>query len=349
MLGASASYAAVVWCMGQGAQWLVDGLPGLAPLAQWPCAAYLLWLAWQLARAPVEGRALQAAQAVPPWRAFAQGATVQALNPKAWLVALSGVGLFVLPLRASAARCWRGTARCRWWPGLLGVGCWAVAGRALVRWLGTGAAAAVPAGAGAAAGGKRAGHAGMIGRAMTATTFHRHPAAPWVELRESRAAPHCYRLHMHAEYSIGIVDAGAAVFHHAGGPERVEVGSVVLIEPGVWHACNPEDGAPWAYRMLFVQADWLCAQLGVRAPRFARARHDAAAAQTVHRLCQPLDARLVPRRSPRRCCTVCSASPSPRSPRRLHPRAQRWPWPCAACMRGPKPRPACRRWPRPAA
>ena len=34
VLGASASYAAVVWCMGQGAQWLVDGLPGLAPLAQ---------------------------------------------------------------------------------------------------------------------------------------------------------------------------------------------------------------------------------------------------------------------------------------------------------------------------
>ena len=97
VLGASASYAAVVWCMGQGAQWLVDGLPGLAPLAQWLCAAYLLWLAWQLARAPVEGCALQAAQAVPPWRAFAQGATVQVLNPKAWLVALSGVGLFVLP------------------------------------------------------------------------------------------------------------------------------------------------------------------------------------------------------------------------------------------------------------
>ncbi len=129
----------------------------------------------------------------------------------------------------------------------------------------------------------------MIDSAMTATTFHRHPATPWVELRESRAAPHCYRLHMHAEYSIGIVDAGAAVFHHAGGPERVEAGSVVLIEPGVWHACNPEDGAPWAYRMLFVQAGWLCAQLGVQGLRFpARARHDAAAAQAVHRLCQPL-------------------------------------------------------------
>lgn len=139
VLGASASYAAVVWCMGQGAQWLVDGLPGLAPLAQWLCAAYLLWLAWQLARAPVEGCALQAAQAVPPWRAFAQGATVQALNPKAWLVALSGVGLFVLPQGegSGAALAWYCTvslAAC-----LLGVGCWAVAGRALVRWLGTGA------------------------------------------------------------------------------------------------------------------------------------------------------------------------------------------------------------------
>ena len=139
VLGASASYAAVVWCMGQGAQWLVDGLPGLAPLAQWLCAAYLLWLAWQLARAPVEGRALQAAQAVPPWRAFAQGATLQTLHPNAWLVALSGVGLFVLPQGegSGAALAWYCTvslAAC-----LLGVGCWAVAGRALVRWLGTGA------------------------------------------------------------------------------------------------------------------------------------------------------------------------------------------------------------------
>src|SRR3989442_562995 len=53
VLGASASYAAVVWVMGQGAQWLLQTLPQLSTAAQWLCAAYLLWLAWRLANAPV--------------------------------------------------------------------------------------------------------------------------------------------------------------------------------------------------------------------------------------------------------------------------------------------------------
>src|SRR5256885_11956431 len=44
VLGASASYAAVVWVMGQGAQWLLQTLPQLSTAAQWLCAAYLLWL-----------------------------------------------------------------------------------------------------------------------------------------------------------------------------------------------------------------------------------------------------------------------------------------------------------------
>ena len=124
---------------------------------------------------------------------------------------------------------------------------------------------------------------------MTATTFHRHPGAPWAELRESRRSPHCYRLHMHAEYSIGIVDEGATIFQHAGGPERVEAGCAVLIEPGAWHACNPEHAGPWSYRMLFVQADWLAAQLGVPTLHFpARVLRDARAVRAVDALCQPL-------------------------------------------------------------
>lgn len=138
VLGASASYAAVVWCMGQGAGQFLAHWPALAPAAQWACAAYLLWLAWQVARAPEGTARPEAADALPrPWRAFAQGAAMQALNPKAWLVALSGVGLFVLPHHAAP------------WPALpwfctisllsclLGVGCWALLGRAVARWLGT--------------------------------------------------------------------------------------------------------------------------------------------------------------------------------------------------------------------
>ncbi len=117
--------------------------------------------------------------------------------------------------------------------------------------------------------------------------FYRHPALPWAELRVSRQSPHCYRLHMHAEYSIGIVDAGAAQFQHPSGPEPVTPGTVVLIEPGVWHACNPPQTQPWSYRMLFVQADWLHKQLGGHSLRFMRrALHTPALTAWVDALCQ---------------------------------------------------------------
>lgn len=120
--------------------------------------------------------------------------------------------------------------------------------------------------------------------------FHRHPAAPWAELRNSARSAHCFRLHMHAEYSIGIVDAGSTVFHHAHGPQPISAGAVVLIEPGAWHACNPEPGAPWSYRMLFIDAHWLHQRLGVAALRFpCRAFTDAGITRQVDGLCRPVD------------------------------------------------------------
>lgn len=123
----------------------------------------------------------------------------------------------------------------------------------------------------------------------TVHAFHRHPAAPWLELRVSQPFAHCFRLHAHDEYSIGIVDRGEAVFHHADGPERVTQGCAVLIEPQRWHACNPDRPVDWAYRMLFVNADWLHAQLGARALTFKqRALHTPSVTAIVDQLCQPL-------------------------------------------------------------
>jgi threonine/homoserine/homoserine lactone efflux protein len=59
---------------------------------------------------------------------------VQALNPKAWLVALSGVGLFVVPQADAWAHLWLfggiSLLACA-----IGVGTWAVMGSALARWL----------------------------------------------------------------------------------------------------------------------------------------------------------------------------------------------------------------------
>jgi threonine/homoserine/homoserine lactone efflux protein len=129
VLGASAGYAAVVCAMGLGAQWLLQALPQLATSARWLCAAYLLWLAWRLAQAPVETTAATGQEGTArTLHALAQGAAVQWLNPKAWLVALAGVGLFVLP-QADSARallmfCTMSLLAC-----LAGVGCWALLGQ----------------------------------------------------------------------------------------------------------------------------------------------------------------------------------------------------------------------------
>lgn len=144
VLGASLSYALIVWLMGQSGQWLLRQ-PELLRWAPRVCALYLLWLAWQLAKAPGDhGHA--ARQSAPaslpagPGGAFVQGIAIQSLNPKAWLVALSGIGMFVAPLSAQQLSlpsalllfCTVSLLAC-----LLGVGCWAALGHALTRWLNT--------------------------------------------------------------------------------------------------------------------------------------------------------------------------------------------------------------------
>lgn len=140
VLGASVSYMGVVACMALGSAQLQHSHPGLLHPAQWLCAAYLLWLAIGLARAPVQpAKPMPATATDTPshWQAFGQGVTVQVLNPKAWLFAWATVGVYAIPLSPTdwAPLLWLcaiSLLAC-----LLGVGCWAVLGRALLRWLQT--------------------------------------------------------------------------------------------------------------------------------------------------------------------------------------------------------------------
>lgn len=149
VLGASLSYTAVVGLMGLGGQqWLFEP-PWRLQALKWAGAAYLLHLAWRLARtAPGDWAAEVAEESAPAGpghhpraapreglpAAFVQGWLTQSLNPKAWLVALSGVGLFVLPQADAGAAlglfCAVSLLACG-----LGVGCWALAGRLLAHWL----------------------------------------------------------------------------------------------------------------------------------------------------------------------------------------------------------------------
>lgn len=87
--------------------------------------------------------------------------------------------------------------------------------------------------------------------------FYRSPALPFVEARSATDSQACYRPHTHAEWSIGVVDAGRSQFAVDGGEYALAPGDLVVIPPGRVHACNPEDHSTWSYRMLYLDAGWM--------------------------------------------------------------------------------------------
>ena len=91
ILGACSAAALIVLlvCLGAG-EWLLRH-PQLQQLMTWLGLAWLFYLAWQIARSPVEP--VEAAAA--PRRLGALGAAgLQLVNPKVWMMALAVVGVF---------------------------------------------------------------------------------------------------------------------------------------------------------------------------------------------------------------------------------------------------------------
>jgi threonine/homoserine/homoserine lactone efflux protein len=137
VLGASVSYCVVVWLMGGSLQLVLRVYPQIAQTTHYVGAVYLLYLAICIARS-------RPAKPAEKWHAAAprlawmggilQGIMTQSLNPKAWLVALSGVSLFVPDGRDNASRLLAFSA-------ISGVVCfasvasWAALGRLIRRWL----------------------------------------------------------------------------------------------------------------------------------------------------------------------------------------------------------------------
>lgn len=134
VLGTSLSYALVVWLMGKGGEQLLNNQFAMQ-FMKWAGAGYLTYLAWCIATAPLtELPATPALHKYTALRAFMDGCITQFLNPKAWMVALSGVGLFVLPQVDVHTALWLFCSVSLMACGF-GVGCWAVAGRSLTRLL----------------------------------------------------------------------------------------------------------------------------------------------------------------------------------------------------------------------
>ncbi len=134
--GASLSYCGVVLLMGSGMQALLVAVPALATVTQYAGALYLLYLAVRIALAPVQSLEVPATGSpAQGWRHGAlQGVLTQSLNPKAWLVALSGVSLFVPHDAASAYRLWLFCA-ISGFVCFASVACWAALGTLIRQWL----------------------------------------------------------------------------------------------------------------------------------------------------------------------------------------------------------------------
>lgn len=95
-----------------------------------------------------------------------------------------------------------------------------------------------------------------------ASRFWRSAALPFVEAREvRRGEAACFQPHSHATFSIGAITGGRSTCLTGRRRQATGAGMVVVLNPEDMHACNPDPATPWAYRMLFLDVDWLSARL----------------------------------------------------------------------------------------
>lgn len=89
-------------------------------------------------------------------------------------------------------------------------------------------------------------------------TYWQSAGLPHLQLRETRHSTHAYKAHSHATFSIGAVTGGVTRLTLAQESSLLLAqGELVLIGPDCVHSCNPVDGRPRSYLMLYVDADWL--------------------------------------------------------------------------------------------
>lgn len=131
VLGATISYTLIVLLAGLMLNEMAHWLPQISLLMQVAGGAFLLWIAWKIATAPAQSLEGET-HASPP--GFMGGVLCQTLNPKAWLVSMSGISLFVSHQESSGLLlivfCVVSFAMC-----FLGVGCWVVLGQIIRRLL----------------------------------------------------------------------------------------------------------------------------------------------------------------------------------------------------------------------
>jgi threonine/homoserine/homoserine lactone efflux protein len=86
-IGAGAAAQVVLVCLGVGA--LFDRFPALHPIMAWAGAIYLLYMAWHI----IGAKGVDAARSARPVKWW-EAAVFQAVNPKAWVMAMTTAAVF---------------------------------------------------------------------------------------------------------------------------------------------------------------------------------------------------------------------------------------------------------------
>ena len=97
----------------------------------------------------------------------------------------------------------------------------------------------------------------MSSRQKNEVIFFRDTRLKNVELRFSEYRQHAFEKHTHDAFSIGLIKRGNTEFYYQNHSETAGKGDIVLINPGLVHACNPVKGSAFTYYMLYIQNDRL--------------------------------------------------------------------------------------------
>jgi hypothetical protein len=94
----------------------------------------------------------------------------------------------------------------------------------------------------------------------TKPMFWRDEALPFIEARSVEDGRKvCYAKHSHETFSIGFISTGQCNYLNGRKRERIGAGTVVVMNPGDVHVCNPIGDGQWCYRMLYIDVPWLSA------------------------------------------------------------------------------------------
>lgn len=96
IFGATVSYTMIVLLMGIGLSQTLKAFPQFTHILQYIGGTFLLYMSYKIALAkPFDSDKMTTNETLPP--SIIEGVLSQSLNPKAWLVSMSGVSLFVIP------------------------------------------------------------------------------------------------------------------------------------------------------------------------------------------------------------------------------------------------------------